>query len=904
MKGPMMRSVVRLGLLAAAVSVFAGWGWPPRPAGQAAAELGRATFSVAGGRLRIEACADDVIRVAFAKDEAFFARPSLMAAPRRCTPPAWKLAKTEKTATIATAKLRVYVDLTSGAVAFADAAGRPILAERAGGRSLTPATVMGEATNHVRQQWVPHDGERLYGLGQHQQGLVDIKGTDFELRQYNGEIFIPLLVSNRGYGILWDNTSLSRFGRAEPTTWEEIPGTASGAADWTRTLTATAAGDHQLRMYSAGDIQVDAGDRPVIAHWRQGWLPGEDVAHLQLRAGESVKLRFRWKADIGVKIARFAITQPAADAATSLWSEVGDGVDYWFVYGPALDRVIAGYRRITGEAPLLPRWAFGLWQCRERYRTAAESVAVLDEFRRRRVPVDVMVQDWQYWRPTEWGSHIFDPARFPDPARWVADLHDRHARVMLSVWPKFYRGTANFKALEAAGALYKPNLVEGQQDWLKNVFTAYDAFSPTARALYWSQIRDALFAKGIDAWWMDVSELEVVEGPFPTPAAQVQAYQTHMNPTALGSGARVLNAYPLVHAQGLYEGLRAAAPGQRVLILTRSGFAGMQRYAAASWSGDISSTWTALRKQLAAGLGFAISGMPYWTFDTGGFSVPSRFEHAPRGSAALDEWRELATRWFELAAFVPILRVHGQAPRREMWEFGGDDSPAFKAQLKFDRLRYRLLPYVYSLAAGVTREGGTIMRPLVMDFPDAGAVTAVDDQYMFGPSLMVSPVTAYKVRERAVAFPPTPGGWYDFWTGAAMPSGAGRSPAPFDAIPIHVRAGAILPFGPELQYTAEKPADPITLFVYAGSDGAFTLYEDDGVTNDYERGAWSTIPIRWHDASRTLTIGKRAGSFPGMLARRTFEVVLVTKDRAAPFSFAPRPDKAVPYAGESMAVKL
>ncbi len=904
-----MRSVAGLGLLALVVTVAGGWGRPARPPGPPA-EPGPPTFSVAGGRLRIEVCADDVVRVAFAKDDAFFARPSLMAAPKRCAPPAWRLSKTDKAATIATAKLRVNVDLTTGAVAFADAAGRPILAERAGGRSLVPATVMGEATHHVRQQWQANDGERLYGLGQHQQGLVDIKGTDLELRQYNGEIVIPLLVSNRGYGILWDNPSLSRFGRTEPPTWEEIPGTASGAADWTRTLAATVAGDHQLRTYSAGDIQVDAhgatGDRRIVEHWRQGWLPGEDVAHLPLRAGESVRLRFRWKADIGVKIARFAVTPPpAAGEPTSLWSEVGDGVDYWFIYGPALDRVIAGYRRITGEAPLMPRWAFGLWQCRERYRTAAESVAVLDEFRKRGIPVDVMVQDWQYWRPAEWGSHVFDPARFPDPTRWVADLHDRHARLMISVWPKFYRGTANFKALDAAGALYKANLVEGKQDWLKNVFTNYDAFSPAARALYWSQIRDALYTKKIDAWWMDVSELEAVEGPFPTPAAQVEAYQTHMNPTALGSGARVLNAYPLVHAQGVYEGLRAAAPNQRVLILTRSGFAGMQRYAAASWSGDISSTWTALRKQLAAGLGFAISGMPYWTFDTGGFSVPDRFAHAARGSAALDEWRELATRWFELAAFVPILRVHGQAPKREMWEFGGDDSPAFKAQLKFDRLRYRLLPYIYSLAAAVTREGGTIMRPLVMDFPNAGAVTAVDDQYMFGPALMVSPVTAYKVRERAVVFPATPGGWYDFWTGAAVSGvGGGRpSPAPFDAIPIHVRAGAILPFGPELQYTDEKPADPITLVVYAGSDGAFTLYEDDGVSHDYEGGAWSTIPIRWHDASRTLTIGKREGSFPRMLARRTFQVVLVTKDRPVPFSFAPKPDKTVVYSGEAATVK-
>jgi alpha-D-xyloside xylohydrolase len=898
-----MRQIIALLALLTTAALTISWARPPAPA--PAASPTASTFSVPGGRLRIELCTDDIVRVAFARDDTFFARPSLMAAPRRCASPAWKLTQSEKTATIATARLRVNVDLATGAVAFADAAGRPILSERAGSRSLTPATVMGEATHHVRQQWEPHDGERLYGLGQHQQGLLDIKGTDLELRQYNGEIFIPLLVSSRGYGILWDNTSLTRFGRAEPTTWDEVPGTATGTADWTRTLTATAAGDYQVRTYSAGDIEVDAGDRPVIAHFRQGWLPGEDVAHLALRAGESVKLRFRWKADIGVKIARYALTPPpVANAPTSLWSEVGDGVDYWFIHGPALDRVIAGYRQITGDAPLMPRWAFGLWQCRERYRTAAESVGVLDGFRQRRAPVDVIIQDWQYWRPDEWGSHIFDPARFPDPARWVADIHDRHARVMISVWPKFYRGTANFNALNAAGALYQANLVEGKQDWLKHVFTNYDAFSPSARALYWSQMKEALFTKGIDAWWMDVSELEAVEGPFATPAAQVEAYQNHMNPTALGSGARVLNAFPLVHAQGVYEGLRAAAPDKRVVILTRSGFAGMQRYAAASWSGDITSTWTALRKQLAAGLGFAISGMPYWTFDTGGFSVPPRFAYAAQGSAALEEWRELATRWFELAAFVPIFRVHGQAPRREMWEFGGDDSPAFEAQLKFDRLRYRLLPYVYSLAASVTREGGTMMRPLVMDFPGAGPLTAVDDQFMFGPALMVSPVTAYKVRERAVAFPATPGGWYDLWTGAAMPAGVARSPAPFDTIPVHVRAGAIVPVGPELQYTDEKPADPITLFVYAGSDGAFTLYEDDGVSNGYERGAFATIPLRWNDATRTLTLGKRQGAFPGMLARRTFQVVLIGPGRAAPFSFTPKPDRTVTYTGDASSVRL
>lgn len=898
----MVRRIVMVLGIASTAALTAGWVWPVRPPPNPVSPAGPPTFSVAGGRLRIEVCTDEIVRVAFAQDDAFFARPSLMAAPKRCTSPVWKLTRTDRAASIVTAKLLVVVDLSTGRVEFHDQDGHLVLGERAGGRSMVPATVAGERTHHVRQQWEPDRGEHLYGLGQHQQGLLDIKGADLELRQYNTEIFIPLLVSSRGYGILWDNTSLTRFGRTEPPAWEEIPGTANGAADWTRTLTATVAGDYRLRTYSAGDIKVDAGERRIIDHWRQGWLPSEDFAKIHLDAGASVPLRFRWQSDIGVKIARYAITPPpAADAPTSLWSEVGDGVDYWFIQGPALDHVIAGYRQITGPAPMMPRWAFGFWQCRERYRTAAESVETLDGFRRRGVPVDVMVQDWQYWRPTEWGSHIFDPARFPDPARWVADLHDRHARLMISVWPKFYRGTANFKALEAAGALYRANLVEGKQDWLKNVFTNYDAFSPAARALYWSQIRDALWTKGVDAWWMDVSEVEAVEGPFPTPAAQIEAYQTHMNPTALGSGARVLNAYPLVHAQGVYEGLRAAAPDRRVLILTRSGFAGMQRYAAASWSGDISSTWTAMRKQIAAGLGFAISGMPYWTFDTGGFSVPDRFAHAARGSAALDEWRELATRWFEFATFVPIMRVHGQAPKREMWEFGGDGSPAYMAMLKFDRLRYRLLPYVYSLAAGVTREGGTIMRPLAMDFP---ASAGVDDQFMFGPALMVSPVTAYQARERAVSLPSSNGGWYDFWTGRALASGTSTAAAPFDAIPVQVRAGSIIPFGPDIQYTDQKPADPITLFVYAGRDGAFTLYEDDGVSNGYEKGAFAMIPLRWDDASRTLTIGKREGTFPGMLGRRTFQVVSIRRDRPVPFSFTPRPDRTVVYTGEAATVKL
>jgi alpha-D-xyloside xylohydrolase len=372
----------------------------------------------------------------------------------------------------------------------------------------------------------------------------------------------------------------------------------------------------------------------------------------------------------------------------------------------------------------------------------------------------------------------------------------------------------------------------------------------------------------------------------------------------------------LVNSGAIYDGQRAAAPDQRVFILTRSGYAGQQRYAAAVWSGDSSSTWTALRKQIPAGLGFCLSGVPYWTMDIGGFSIPNRY--APNlGSdsngepifgkpteADAEDWRELNTRWFEYGTFVPQLRVHGQFPYREMWQFGGESSPAYQAQLKFDRLRYRLLPYVYSLAGAVTQEGGTIMRPLVMDFREDAKAREIGDQYLFGPALLVSPVTEYRARSRSV-YLPAAAGWYDFWTGASLAGGQTiAAPAPYDAIPVHVRAGAIIPLGPELQYTDERPADPITLWVYRGADGAFTLYEDDGLTYGYEQGAFARIPLRWDDAAGTLTIGKREGSFPGMLPARTFHVVFAGRAKPVGFSFTPTADRTVRYTGEVVSVRL
>jgi len=938
---------------------------------------------VGDGFLKLEVCADDVVRVAYAKEQGFFARKSLAAQPKHCDGAQFEVTEAQGTATLATAKLRVRVDLTTGRVAFFDPSGVPVLEEKENGRTLMAATVQGEDTQHVRQEWLSQADEALYGLGENHLGLVNLKGYDLDLWQHNGTIVIPFLVSSRGWGILWDNTSFTRFGdlrelapippeRLFDTSGKRGGFTASyfrgadfknlvaervdrsidialsskdkkpnqlihaslpegpASVRWAGEVEPEVSGDYTFQTFSNSGIKLWIDDRLVINHWRQGWLPWKDVAKVRLEANRRTKIRLEWSKDQNMetvqllwktplnmepsegsmtsrdgtqraKLAAPHATVPSPQS-TSLWSEVGDGIDYYFVYGPQLDNVVAGYRRITGPAPMIPRWALGLWQSRQRYETAKESLDAVDGFRSRGIPFDNIVQDWFYWKEESWGSHEFDPIRFPDPDGWVRKIHDKHARLMISVWGKFYPGTKNFEAMRTQGFLYGRNLAEGLRDWVGSEggypYTFYDAFNPEAGKLFWSQMERSLLRKKVDAWWLDAPEPDVL----PTPTLDGQ--RAYMHPTALGSGSRMLNAYSLVNSKTVYEGQRAAAPDQRVFILTRSAFAGNQHYGAAVWSGDITSTWTALRMQIPAGLGLSVSGIPYWTMDIGGFAVPPRFSAEHPTAEDTEEWRELNVRWFQFGTFVPLLRVHGEAPKREMWELGGEKHPAYQAELKFDRIRYRLLPYIYSLAGAVTHAGGTILRPLVMDFRADAKARDVSDQYLFGPAFLVSPVTTYKARSRAV-YLPSATSWYDFWTGTNLAGGQTLDvSAPYDSMPLHVKAGSIIPTGPEIMYTDEKPADPIVLWVYAGADGAFSLYEDDGLTYGYEKGAAARIPMHWNDATHTLTIGKREGSFTGMQKERTFEVVLVSKAKPVGFSFAPKADQNVRYDGGAIEVKL
>jgi alpha-D-xyloside xylohydrolase len=559
-------------------------------------------------------------------------------------------------------------------------------------------------------------------------------------------------------------------------------------------------------------------------------------------------------------------------------SEVADVIDYYFFYGPDLDKVIASYRELTGQAPLFGKWAYGFWQCKNRYKSQDEILGVAKKYRDLHIPLDNIVQDWFWWNRK--GEHVFNK-NYPDPKGMVDELHRENVHLMISVWPFFEPGSAVYDDMDKKG-WFVDKFKFAKPPYHTAGMAVYDATNPEARKYYWNLMEQALFNIGVDAWWLDTTEPE-------TEGLEENILLGHK--LSAGSGDRYVNIFPLMTTGAVYDGQRSASDRKRVFILSRSAFAGDQRYAVTAWSGDINSDFLSFRRQIPAGLNFALSGIPYWTTDIGGFVSVKSDDPA---------YRELFVRWFQYGSFCPIFRVHGtrSTDQNELWSYGPD---AQAVLTKFDRLRYRLLPYIYSMAWMTTSQSYTPMRPLAMDYRTDVRALNIGDQYMYGPAFLVSPVTEPGATTRRLYLPQ--GKWYDFWSGTSTTGGnVIDAAAPLDRMPLYIRAGSILPMGPELEWSTQKPADPIEVRVYRGADGDFTIYEDENDTYNYEKGAYSTIPLHWDDSKQALTIGDRHGQFPGMLESRTFRVTFVGENHGVGVDVTVNPDTLVTYAGKTTTV--
>jgi alpha-D-xyloside xylohydrolase len=914
-------------------------------------------------KIRLQVIDDKIVRVSATPEEEFSDEKSLIIVPRSGRPAGFSVEEADSMLILRTAALQVHVGRRTGEVAFADENGNPILRENAGGgKRFTPVCIEGTRGYATRQVFESaDDDEALYGLGQHQADEFNYKGKNESLFQYNTKVAVPFIVSTGNYGLLWDNYSLGRFGderdyaqlhenfklfgadgkeggitavytpargrkETPPVTrietavcYEDTKSVKhlpenfpllGASVTYSGQIEARESGVHRFHLHYAGYVKVYLDNKPVVPErWRTSWNPNSYKFAVHFEAGRRVPLRIEWKPDGSQSYLGLRALSPVSreeQNKLSISFEMGNEIDYYFIHGRNMDEVIGGYRRLTGKSPVMPKWAMGFWQSREHYRTQGEMLATLKTFRERRIPIDNIVLDWNYWPEDAWGSHEFDGARFPDPKAMVDSIHRMNARMMISVWPKFYTTTQHFKAFEQNGWMYMQAVRDSIRDWVGPGYVGsfYDAYAEGARKLFWQQLKEHLWPMEIDAWWMDASEPNIRD------CTDMEYRKQLCGPTALGPSAKFFNAYALMNAQAIYEGLREADPEARVFQLTRSGFAGLQRYSTATWSGDIAARWEDMKAQIPAGLNFAASGIPYWTMDVGGFCVERRYERAQREfnrtgreNADLKEWRELNARWYQFGAFCPLFRAHGQYPFREIYNIAPEGHPAYASILYYIKLRYRMMPYIYSLAGKTYLDDYTIMRPLAMDFGRDTTARNIGDQYLFGPSLMVCPVYEYGARSRNVYFP-SGSGWYDFYTGKYIGGGQWQNvEAPYERLPLYCREGSIIPYGPEMQYTDEKQPEEITLYVYTGQDGKFTLYEDEGVNRNYGKGQYATIPMAYSESLRLLLIGDRQGEYPGMLRNRTFNVVVVEKNNPAALDANVKGVK-VAYDGKMQAVRL
>jgi alpha-D-xyloside xylohydrolase len=762
-------------------------------------------FVLDKGLMRVDIVTADVVRVRYTILDAWAEKRSLVVVAPMPDRSDFSVSEEGAKIVIATAKLKIIVNRSTNAIVYEDLSGKILLAEAGSeGKAMRQVTIVGDDTYNCETKFVSPKNEALFGLGCHPLDSlsVDYKGRNQKMLIKYLTGAIPVLLSTRGYGLLWDNYSASDFYGAE-------------------------AGNTQFRYVS----------------------------------------------------------------------ESGNMVDYYFFFGPSFDQIIDSYRDLTGKAPMYPKWSFGLFQSQDRYKSQAEVLSVKDNYRNNHIPVDVVVQDWFWWSPLPIGSHVMNAERYPDPKAMIDELHRDHFHAMISIWPVFGKGTPNYEALQKMGYLTS---ITWDNFVTKTFDTYYDAHNPKARDLYWEQAKDSVVARyGWDAWWVDQCEPDNGE----------LLDERRKAVFSVGKGIDYFNTYSLEHAKGLYKGWRADIPGKRAFFLIRQAFAGSQGNAATLWSSDVTTTFNALRNQVPQAINACVSGIPYWTSDIGGYISHVDPDGIPDWSRPGN--REVFIRWFQFGVFSPIFRIHGKGERAlfsKNW-----DVPTKAILLKYDQLRYRLLPYIYSMAGAVTQKNYTPMRSLAFDFREDSNVYRIPDQYMFGPAFLVNPVTrplftganANHVAKSRNVYLPKKTQWIDFWTGKRLEGGRSvTAAAPLDILPLYVRAGSIVPMGPYLEYATEKPADTIELRIYPGADGKFTIYEDENDGYDYENGQFATIPMGWDDRGHVLTIGKEQGTFPGMEKHHVFNIVIVKENKATGVAPASRYDISADYDGWEARIKV
>lgn len=679
--------------------------------------------------------------------------------------------------TISTEKVEVKTDLETGEILFNTANGKSLLREKPYGTQFSAIKDGPNDSYNIRQGFLLDKDEAIYGLGQQQTGKMNQRNQILPLQNWNMKVCIPFVQSVKGYGIYWDQYSISEF-----------------------------------------------------------------VDNPQEMSMQSV----------GIK------------------------ADYYFMYGGNADGVIAQMRKLTGQSPMLPLWAYGFFQSRERYQNQFETLDVVKQYRKLGVPLDCIIQDWQYWgRDSLWNLMDFNPETFPRPLEMVDSVHQMNAKFMIVTWPGFGPLTPQYKELK------DKNLLINFDTWPpKSGTKPYDVYSAEARDIYWRYLNNGIFSKNVDGFWLDSTEpdhINVKESDYDLP-------------TSLGTFRSVHNAFPLMTVGGVYNHWRGETSDKRVVILTRSAFAGQQRYGANTWSGDVSSDWGTLRRQIPGALNFSLSGNPYWNSDIGGFFA-GRYNAG--GGAKNPDFQELYVRWMQFAAFTPMMRSHGTDIRREIYQFGKRGEWAFDVQEKYINLRYSLLPYIYSTSWDVSKNNGTFMRALVMDFSQDKNVWNIDNEYMFGQSFLVNPVTE-KGKEEQDVYLPGGSDWFDFWTNEKTTGGITvTKKTMIDIIPLYVKAGSIIPFGPKVQFATEKKWDNLELRIYPGADGTFTLYEDENDNYNYEKGAYTEILLTWNNDTKTLTIGNRKGNFKGMLKNRKFTIKRIDGDT-----------KTITYKGKEIKLKI